>query len=204
MSGAGAGVALRYLSLCAFAYLLGSVSFAYLAVRLFRREDLRALGSGNLGALNASRRLGKAGFLFVFLGDAAKAYLAVEVAQRWIGTDLALLLGAGGVLLGHTYSLFLRFAGGKGLACAVGILLAWSPQVLLVMALLALLFLALTRDYHVAPALAAACFPAIAAAYWRSPLWAGAGVLLAGLIIWRHRQSLAAWLARRRANPGSR
>ncbi|MGE5509175.1 MAG: glycerol-3-phosphate acyltransferase [Chitinophagales bacterium] len=193
-----------YLALFLVAYLLGSVSFSYLAVRLLRREDLRALGSGNLGALNAARRLGKAGFLLVFLGDAGKAYLAVEVGRRWLGTDLALMVAAGGALVGHAYSLFLGFSGGKGLASAVGILLAWSPPALLAVALLALVFLAVTRDYHVAPALAAVCFPALAWLFWHSARWVIAGALLAALIVWRHRRSLASWAARLRPTPGSR
>jgi glycerol-3-phosphate acyltransferase PlsY len=197
------GLTARYAGLFLAAYLLGSISFSYLAVRFLRHEDLRSHGSGNLGALNAARRLGKAGFLLVFLGDAAKAYLAVEVGRRWLGTDLALLVAAAGALVGHSYSLFLGFSGGKGLASAVGVLLAWWPPALLQMALLALAFLALTRDYHVAPALAAACFPALAWLHWRSPLWVTAGALLAALIVWRHRSSLASWVRHRRTTRDS-
>lgn len=194
----GVSVVLTYSSLLFGSYVLGSISFAYLAVRLLRRQDLREAGTGNLGARNAARLLGWPGFAFVFLGDAGKGWLAVSLAKRWPGGDLATLTAAAGVLLGHSYSLFLRFSGGKGLASAVGILLALSPAVTLVMLLLAALFLALTRNLYLAPTLAALFFPAVAWHFWRSPVWTVLGVLLVALILWRHRRNLRDWLVERR------
>lgn len=187
----------RYPVLFVLSYLLGSISFAYLSVALIRREDLRQSGTGNLGATNAARRLGWAGFVLVFLGDAGKAYLAERLALRWPGGDLATLTAAAGVLVGHSYSPFLGFSGGKGLACAVGTLFALSPVVLLVMLLLAAVFLLATRDLHLAPALAALFFPPVAWLFWRSPLWTGLSLPLVALILWRHRHNLAAWFTRR-------
>ncbi len=182
-----------YLGLLAVSYLLGSVSFSYFSVALLRHQDLRRLGTGNLGARNAARLLGWPGFVLVFLGDAGKGFLAVRLAQAWLGTDLSTVTAAGGVLLGHSYSLFLGFSGGKGLASAVGILFALSPAVLLVMLLLAGLFLLLTRNLYLAPTLAALFFPLVAWLFWRSRIWTGLGVLLVLLILWRHRHNLADW-----------
>lgn len=195
---------LPYLLLLAVSYLIGSVSFAYLAVTLFRRQDLRRLGTGNLGARNAARVLGVPGFILVFLGDAAKAYLAVRLAQSWSAGDLAALTAAAGVLLGHSYSLFLGFAGGKGLACAAGILFALSPLVLLVMLIIAGIFLLVTRSSYLAATLATGSFPLVSWLFWRSSVWTGLGLLLVALIIWRHRRNLADWLAARRASQAKR
>ncbi|MDI6871555.1 MAG: glycerol-3-phosphate acyltransferase [Bacillota bacterium] len=193
------GLAYPYLGVFVLSYLIGSVSFSYLAVYLVRRRDLRRLGTGNLGARNAGRLLGWPGFVLVLLGDAGKGFLAVRLAQGWLGTDLASVVAASGVLLGHSYSLFLGFSGGKGLASAVGILLALSPAVLLVMLLLAGLFLLLTRNLYLAPTLAALFFPAVAWLFWHSRVWAGFGILLVALILWRHRHNLADCLNRRKA-----
>lgn len=189
---------LRHLALLLVSYLLGSLSFAYLAVRLATGQDLRRLGTGNLGARNAARLLGVPGFAFVFLADAGKAWFAVTFADRWLGGDLATLVAAAGVLVGHSYSLFLGFAGGKGLASAVGILFALSPAVLAVMLLLALTMLLVTRNVYLAPTLAALFFPLVSWLFWHSRVWTGLGLFLVALILWRHRRNLEAWWRQRR------
>lgn len=187
-----------YAALLGLSYLAGSLPFAYLAVRLLAGEDLRRLGTGNLGARNAGRLLGWPGFLLVFLLDAGKGFLAVRLAQVWLATDWATLLALVGVLLGHSYSVFLGFSGGKGLASAVGALLALSPPLTLALLLLAGLFLALTRNPYLAAVLAAVAFPPLARQFLGSPFWTGAGLLPVGLILWRHRRNLGDWFRQRR------
>ena len=114
------------------AFLLGAVPFGYLAGRM-RGVDLRAHGSGNIGATNALRVLGPGTGAAVFLLDVCKGLLPVLAAQRleeraagggWIvvGTGLA-------AILGHTYSPFLRFKGGKGVATSLGVIVGLSPLV---------------------------------------------------------------------------
>ena len=113
------------------AYLIGSVSFAMLSSRLFGLEDPRTFGSGNPGATNMLRTGNKKAALLTLVGDAFKGWLAVFLA-RMLAPDLGLtdeaIAGvAVAVFLGHIYSCFLKFKGGKGVATAVGVLLALQP-----------------------------------------------------------------------------
>ena len=111
------------------AYLLGSVSFAVVVSRAFRLPDPREYGSGNPGATNVLRSGRKAAAVLTLLGDCGKGWLAVFVSGQWIvdGTAMAMALAAVAVILGHMYPVFHRFQGGKGVATALGALLALSP-----------------------------------------------------------------------------
>ena len=109
------------------AYLLGSISFAIVAARLFKLADPRTFGSGNPGATNVLRTGNKKAALFTLLGDALKGWVAVFVAQQ-MGLDETLIaLVALAAFLGHLYPVFLKFKGGKGVATAAGVLLALDP-----------------------------------------------------------------------------
>ncbi|MES2772493.1 MAG: glycerol-3-phosphate 1-O-acyltransferase PlsY [Pseudomonadota bacterium] len=109
---------------CAAAYLLGSVSFAVVASRLFGLADPRSYGSHNPGATNVLRSGNKIAALLALLGDASKGWLAVFLAQQYGWSGLSLGCIACAVFAGHLCSVFLRFKGGKGVATAAGILLA--------------------------------------------------------------------------------
>lgn len=106
-------------------YLVGSVPTAYLLVKKLKGVDIRTVGSGNVGATNAARILGKWGFAAVFSADMLKGFIPV-----WITGMLypdVVLIAAVLVVLGHTYTVFLNFKGGKGVATAVGVFLALAP-----------------------------------------------------------------------------
>ena len=115
------------LAACA-AYLLGSVSFAVIVSRLFGLADPRSYGSKNPGATNVLRSGNKAAAALTLLGDGAKGWLAVYLAQRyapefgWMSGQVALIGLA--AFLGHLYPIFLKFKGGKGVATAAGVILA--------------------------------------------------------------------------------
>lgn len=113
------------------AYLLGSISFGLLLARL-RRVDLRSVGSGNIGATNAARAMGKGWGMLVLVLDAAKATVPLWLAGRYFATeprrDWILVGMAGAAFLGHLYPIFSRFRGGKGVATALGAFLALSPK----------------------------------------------------------------------------
>ena len=119
-------------ALTLFAYLLGSIPFAVVVSRAFRLPDPRSYGSGNPGATNVLRT-GKAGAAgLTLLGDAAKGWLAVYIAQRYAAAesaDLTEAVAAVAVTLGHMYSVFLRFQGGKGVSTVLGVLIALNPYV---------------------------------------------------------------------------
>jgi glycerol-3-phosphate acyltransferase PlsY len=121
------------------AYLLGSVSFAYLLVRTLKGVDLRSAGSGNLGATNAGRVLGRGLGLLILVLDLGKGLLPVLVARGPLddplvfGGSLPLSVGMGAAaFLGHCYPCWLRFRGGKGVATAAGAILGLAPLAALI------------------------------------------------------------------------
>lgn len=124
---------------CLCAFFVGAVPFALLVVRLLKGVDVRTVGSGNVGATNASRAFASKGgrigaFLLIYLLDAAKGLLPALLAPRFVDGDaqlVAVLAGASAVL-GHVFTPFLGFRGGKGVATATGVLLALDWQVTLI------------------------------------------------------------------------
>jgi glycerol-3-phosphate acyltransferase PlsY len=172
-------------------YLLGSISFSWLAVRLTARLDLRKLGTGNLGAKNTMRVIGPLPAILVGILDAGKGWLALFLATQVIpASTLALLLAALLVLTGHNFPLWLKFHGGKGLATLVGIMLFLSPWLLLAMLLLALGALLILKKGNPAAMVAVLCFPLLLSTFvgtvWALPL----GSAMAGIILIRHRRDL--------------
>ncbi|MFA5169470.1 MAG: glycerol-3-phosphate acyltransferase [Candidatus Paceibacterota bacterium] len=132
---------INHILVSVISYLLGSIPFALLYVKLFLNKDMRTFGSKNTGALNTlrivSHEKGKAwgiiSFLIVFLLDASKGVLAVILANNLIPGNAVLLttLATFFVILGHNYSIFLKFKGGRGAATFLGILLYLNWQVFL-------------------------------------------------------------------------
>jgi glycerol-3-phosphate acyltransferase PlsY len=116
----------------AASFLVGGVPFSYLAGRLARGIDLREHGSGNLGASNVFRILGSRWAIAVLVLDVVKGFAPVVLAGRWgagLGVDGRWLgiVAAGGAILGHLFSPYLRFSGGKGIATSAGAFLALQP-----------------------------------------------------------------------------
>ena len=132
---------INYILIPLISYLLGSIPFALLYVKLFLNKDMRTFGSKNTGALNTLRIVshekgkmwGIISFLIVFLLDASKGVLAVIMANNLIPGNAVLLttLATFFVILGHNYSVFLKFKGGRGAATFLGILLYFNWQVFL-------------------------------------------------------------------------
>jgi glycerol-3-phosphate acyltransferase PlsY len=125
-------------------YLAGSIPFGLIVTRLGGAGDIRAIGSGNIGATNVLRTGRKGLALATLLFDAAKGALPVAAALLWFDRDLAMLVGLGAVL-GHCFPVWLRFKGGKGVATAAGVVLAISPLTLLAALLVFLAVVTLTR-----------------------------------------------------------
>ncbi len=137
------------------AYLVGSIPFAVVSSRVFGIADPRSYGSGNPGATNVLRSGSKAAAATTLIGDCLKGWFVV-----WLAGELGFSAGAAAVaglaaFLGHVYSIFLRFRGGKGVATALGVLAGVDP-VLAVVALVVWLIVAGTTRYSSAAALAAA------------------------------------------------
>src|SRR5664279_4462323 len=114
------------------AYLLGSIPFGYLLVRVFRKEDIRKQGSGNIGATNVARSGAKGLGLATLLLDLGKGYAAVKIAQ-YIAPGMydVAVAAAVAAVVGHVFPVWLKFRGGKGVATALGVFLAltWPSAV---------------------------------------------------------------------------
>ncbi len=204
-------------------YLLGSIPFGYLLVWMFRGQDVRKTGSGNIGATNVARAGSKGlGIATLFL-DAAKGYVAVKFAlwfasrQRLEGPiPTSLYDRAGGglsshtifllaalaafvAILGHAFTVWLRFKGGKGVAVAAGSFVALAPRAMLVVLVLFVVIVALTRYVSLGSILACVAFPL--AVWWLGPAErTSAPILLliaasSLLIVLRHKDNIRRLLA---------
>ena len=178
------------------AYLLAGIPVGLLIGRA-RGVDLREVGSGNIGATNAVRAMGRRWGLLVFALDVAKAAIPVALANARFEDPTPIAWIALAAILGHVFPIYLRFHGGKGVACALGVFLVLAPKAALVALLVYLQTLWLTRISAVGSLTAALV---IVAMTWIDPsvpfpyvvLAAG----LAGLIWERHRPNLAQLFAR--------
>lgn len=135
------------LSLMGLAYLLGSIPFGFLIVKLCQKEDVRRLGSGNIGATNVLRSGKRWQGVLTLLLDAAKGFLAVRLTAGLLGADEPAWLAGAAVMAiaGHVFTVFLRFQGGKGVATGAGAYLALTPYALLTTLALFLLVVAVSR-----------------------------------------------------------
>jgi len=148
------------------AYLIGSVPFGYLIVRLTGGGDVRAIGSGGTGATNVSRRAGKAAGVLTLVLDALKGAFAVLVARVMLGGAAAnanakwfVAAAAVAAIAGHIFPVWLRFRGGKGVATAVGVFFMIAPFALLCAGLLFAIVVAITRYVSLASLAAAVTIP---------------------------------------------
>jgi acyl-phosphate glycerol 3-phosphate acyltransferase len=131
-------ITINYILIAIISYILGSIPFSLICVRLLLGKDVRQFGSKNTGALNTLRivshekgkKWGILSFLLVFFLDASKAVLAVIIATHFIENQvIAMTLGTFFAILGHNYSIFLKFKGGRGAASLMGVLFYFDPIV---------------------------------------------------------------------------
>ena len=181
------------IALIILAYVIGSISFAVLVSRAFGLPDPRSYGSGNPGATNVMRSGKKAAAILTLLGDGAKGWFAVFLAQQlapvWGAGDMGVAAAALAVFIGHIFPVFFGFKGGKGVATAAGIMLALNVWLGLAVVATWLLTFALSR-YSSLSALLAAVLAPLYAAIFLAPLYVGMLVVLAVLLIWRHRANI--------------
>jgi acyl phosphate:glycerol-3-phosphate acyltransferase len=184
----------------ALGYLLGSIPVGYLLVKMFRHEDIRSVGSGNIGATNVLRSGGKGLGAATFLLDVVKGAAAV-----WLGTLLASYLlpnlpfrdaqaiAAVSAVVGHMFPVWLRFSGGKGVATGFGVFLVAAPLAALSSIALFTVILLVTRYVSLASILGAASFPLFA---WfmvhgdKPAPYIAAQIIVSLLIILKHHQNI--------------
>lgn len=186
------------------AYLLGSVPFAVVSSRIFGLADPRSYGSGNPGATNVLRSGNKKAALVTLIGDALKGWVAVYVAQRTGFSDNVTGLVALAVFFGHLYPIFLKFKGGKGVATAIGVLLALDPLLGLAVIASWLLIAFASRYSSLAAILAAALAPVYSLLmHGGTPQVLIIGILAMALI-GKHWQNLQRLLAGQESKIGSK
>ncbi len=190
------------------AYLLGSISFAVLMSKLFRLADPRTYGSKNPGATNVLRSGNKLAAVLTLLGDCAKGWLAVWLALRF---DEQFSLGEAGmalialaVFLGHLWPVFLRFAGGKGVATALGVLLGLNP-ILGLATLVTWSVVAYAFRYSSLAALVSAIFaPFYYGLLFGSDIKLLEVLIMSGLLIYRHHKNIGNLLTGKESRLGSK
>lgn len=166
------------------AYLIGSIPFGLILARAGGAGDIRAIGSGNIGATNVLRTGRKGLALATLVLDVLKGALPVWLAYRYFGPDMAVVAGLGAVV-GHCFPVWLRFQGGKGVATAAGVVLTLTPLTGLIVLALFVLIAFLSRYVSLASILGAAA--AVPVAFWLGHVQAGELYLaLAVLIIIKH------------------
>jgi glycerol-3-phosphate acyltransferase PlsY len=191
---------LAVILIVALAYLLGSIPTGYLLVKLFRHEDIRSVGSGNIGATNVLRSggkgLGAATFVFDALKGAAAVWLGAFLASKLLPSMPyrdAQALAAVSAVIGHMFPVWLRFRGGKGVATGFGVFLVAAPLAALASIGLFTIVLIVTRYVSLASILGAGSFPIFA---WffihgdKPAPYIASQVFVASLIILKHHQNI--------------
>ena len=180
-------------SLVAFAYFLGSVPIGILVARLIDHTvDLRAVGSGNIGATNVARAVGKAGGILTLILDAGKGIFAMALVPHFVEDSIAMwfALVGGAVLLGHVFPVYLGFRGGKGVATALGIILFLSPVAAFLLAVLFSLVVYFTRYVSLGSLCAAVALPPIMALLATSRHFVTLALGMTFLLFYTHRDNI--------------
>ena len=176
------------------AYLIGSLSFAVIVSKYYGMDDPRTYGSGNPGATNVLRSGKKKAAALTLLGDALKGLVAVVLArclQNALNlSDITIAAVAVAALVGHMWPLFFGFKGGKGVATALGVLLALSPATALVCAAIWLVMAFGFKVSSLAALTATVAAPLVAFWLMPYPSWAWATVVIAVLVLYRHKSNI--------------
>ena len=183
-----------YLITAALSYLLGSIPFGYLLIRIFKGEDVRTSGSGNIGATNVARKSPALGVATLLL-DAAKGLAAVLLSPALFSgphQQLIMTTAAFFAVLGHLFPVWLKFRGGKGVATSLGAFILLTPKSILCMVGMFLLIAVAFRYISLGSIAVAAAFPLLA---WALHEYADSRqlvfiALVSALVIWKHRQNI--------------
>ena len=194
---------LGYFGVAIIAYLLGSIPTGYLVARA-KGIDIRSVGSGNIGATNVFRILGRTAGIIVLSVDAFKGWFAVWFLAAWAARhfagsgfqqeierlDYLRIVAAFGVVLGHNYTCWLRFKGGKGVATSAGVLLALFPAVFLINLVVWLVVFTISRYVSLASIASAITLPIAAWALNSGPRLVTMATLMSVLAIYKHKANI--------------
>lgn len=172
------------------AYFIGSIPTGLLLAKAFSGADIRESGSGNIGATNVYRTMGRKAGILTLVGDCLKGLLPVLLAI-YLGLPEVWIAAVGlAAFLGHVYTIFLGFKGGKGVATALGVFLAVSPLAVLVALAIFSLVVYKWRYVSLGSITAAALMPALVTVFEGKPLIVGMSVIIAVVVIFKHRENI--------------
>mgnify|MGYP000950368232 FL=1 len=181
---------MMYLAAAIAAYLIGSIPSGLILGKLFWHTDLREHGSHNIGATNAWRTLGKGAGIAVFIADSLKGQAGVMLGLSLVGTPLAAVVGGLLAIIGHSFSLFLRFHGGKGVATSLGVLSMLMGDVTFMLFVLWFTIVYVTRYVSLGSVVAGGLAPILAALFGYPMEYLLFTAIAAVLVIVRHRENI--------------
>lgn len=181
---------MKYILVFAVSYLLGSIPFGLLTTKLFAGVDVRKHGSGNIGMTNVLRTTGYFCALITLIGDMGKGVAAVLLGSYFLGDATLTLISGIMAVVGHNWSLFLRFKGGKGIATIGGVLLAYQPLVAAILAVIWVAVLIFSRYISLASIVVAFCFPIILIILKTNALEVVLAIIVATFTIFKHRSNI--------------
>lgn len=208
-------------------YLLGSISFALLIGKCFYGIDVRRQGSGNLGATNTFRVLGMLPGALVLILDVAKGFLAVGLASYFFrdapslfncclrqGTNFAsysvadstvLVLAGFTAIMGHNWSIFLKFSGGKGLATSAGVLFALVPKIVIILILIWFVIIIMTRYVSLGSVIVSAAFPFFMLYFYQGNyIYVAFSTIASVVVIYKHKSNISRLLKGRELKFGKK
>jgi glycerol-3-phosphate acyltransferase PlsY len=172
-------------------YLIGSISFSFILTKLLKGVDIREYGSGNAGATNTLRVLGKGPAAAVFILDALKGMAAVGIGYLAGHGDQTVMMVCGiAAIVGHNWPVFLRFRGGKGIATTVGVTVLLVFYSALIAGVLAILFIVLTRYVSLGSLIFTVMIPLVMLVFHYPYPLTLLMLLITLMAIWRHRQNI--------------
>ena len=183
-------MSVEYIITAAAAYLIGSIPSGLILVKLFLHTDLREHGRHNIGATNAWRTLGKGAGIAVFIADSLKGQAGVMLGLSLVGTPLAAVVGGLLAIIGHSFSLFLRFHGGKGVATSLGVLSMLMGDVTFMLFVLWFTIVYVTRYVSLGSVVAGGLAPILAALFGYPMEYLLFTAIAAVLVIVRHRENI--------------
>lgn len=170
-------------------YLIGSIPNGYIVGKVYG-IDIRQFGSKNIGATNVYRVLGPRPAFWVFITDAAKGVVGVYIGLIGMGTPVAALVGGIGSIVGHNWSAFLGFKGGRGVATALGVIAILMPKVTAIVFLVWLIIVYTTRYVSLGSIVAAFIAPPLIWAMGEQLEYLYFGVVAATFVIYRHKSNI--------------
>lgn len=172
------------------AYLIGSIPNGLILGKLFWQIDLREHGSKNIGATNAYRTLGAKAAALIFVMDLLKGIIGVWLGAYIVGTPLAMILGGIVAIIGHNWSIFLKFTGGKGVATGLGVIAMLMPQVTIIVFITWSVIVYFTKYVSLASIVAATMVP-ICSYFFNEPLeYICFSILAAVFVVYRHKSNV--------------